>query len=114
MNNATFKTMIEQAMRSVRFSDDVVASLGKGTMRHRNRIVERVTSALIEREPRLVYEWVKDDIVVCEDRANHYGVRIGECVGTIKSPKNGRYYSRVAQLKHIVKVFANLNPVIWQ
>lgn len=68
---------------------------------HRNRIIDKATTLYVSDVGNLksLYNWVKEDIVTDEYRAQHHGVKIGTIIGWTTSPKDDQYYAKVAKIK---------------
>ena len=85
----------------------------------RNRIAD-LAVYLLSHEPENwaeFYEYSRPDVIQCQDRANHYGVKIGDTLKTasgadkmIRKPK-ADFHDRYAKHLRIVKNTINVNEL---
>lgn len=83
----------------------------------RNRIAE-ISLYLAEKDPenwREFFSYSKVDIAECQDRANHYGVNIGDPIGKRRQMRRDDYFDQCAKhlkiIKNSIKIFA-MNEVL--
>jgi hypothetical protein len=102
--------MIEYLHKAIdSINPESLCILNRNQWFRRNIIVNRATQLYLADNLRLTYQYVDNDIVKDEHRANHHGVAIGTSLG-LKGclPRKDRYIQE-ANIKRQMKALFKLN-----